>query len=266
MSFAASLLLAFLVQPAPARATAAGPSITHERQGANGYKLRLIIPTAADGEAAARLLDRMVRSLCGARHPHYGRWEILESVAVADTGARPPAAHVTQEVTCQAAPAPAPAATDAGLVDPNWAATAADEQAVRSATEAFFSARDEGRFEEAYSFLAPGFGGGETIHAFKAEAESFNRDAGRKIGRRLAAVTWYNNNLQGAPPGIYAAVDFAADYQALHFSCGYVIWQLRPDRSWKLVTVNQAVASRAAAPGASAEELATMRSRMRCRG
>jgi hypothetical protein len=263
MSLPAALLLASLLQPAAA--AAAGPSITHERQGANGFKLRLIIPAAADAEAGARLLDRTVRSLCGALHPHYGRWEIVQPITVADTAAQPPAAEVLQDVTCEAAPAPAPAASSAGLVDPNWAATAADERAVRSATEAFFSARDAGRFEEAYGFLNPGFGGGETIETFRARGLSFNREAGRKIGRRLAAVTWYNNNLQGAPPGIYAAVDFAADYQALHFSCGYVIWRLQPDRSWKLVTVNQAVVSRAGAPGATSKELADMRSRMRCR-
>jgi hypothetical protein len=263
MSIPASLLLAFLLQPAAV--AAAEPSITHERQGANGYRLRLIIPTPAGAEAGARLLNRTVRSLCGALHPHYGRWQIAAPLVVANPAAPPPAADVTQEVTCEAAPAPASSASAAGLVDPNWAATAADEQALRSATEAFFEARDAGRFEVAYGFLSPGFGGGETIDAFRSEGLRFNREAGPKIGRRLAAVTWYNNNLGGAPPGIYAAVDFAADYQALHFSCGYVIWRLQPDRSWKLVTVNQAVVSRAAAPGATAEELATIRSRVGCR-
>lgn len=258
----APLLLAFL-QPT---AGAPGPSITHERVGENGYKLRLIVPTAADGEAASRLLDRTVSSLCGALHPRYGRWELTEAIPRPGSATPAPPAELIQEITCEAEPAPAAETAAATLVDPAWTASGADEQAVRAGTDAFFGARDDGRFSEAFTFLAPNYGGGQTLEEFTTANRTFNRENGRKIARRLVGVTWYNNNLSGAPPGIYAAVDFVADYESLHFSCGYVIWQLQPDRSWRLVTVNQAVARRSSAPDASAGELAEMRAHMRCRG
>lgn len=261
MSIIAPLLLA-LLQPT---AGAPGPSITHERVGENIYKLRLIVPTAADGEAASRLLDRTVSSLCGALHPRFGRWEMREAVPGPGSTAPAPPAELIQEIICETEPAPAAETAAPTLVDPAWTASVADEQAVRAGTDAFFGARDDGRFPEAFALLAPNFGGGQTLEEFTAANRAFNQENGRKIARRLAGVTWYNNNLSGAPPGIYAAVDFVADYEALHFSCGYLIWQLQPDRSWRIVTVNQTVVRRSSAPDASAEELAEMWAHSGCR-
>lgn len=262
MALLASLLLAAFV---PAPAAAAGPTITHERLGENGYRLHLTVPSARDAAAGSRLLERTVRSLCGDLHPRFGRWEAVEPVRVPDSADRPPAVQLTQDVTCEAEPPPAVAAPTPAVVAPDWTPTAADELAVRAATDTFFDAREAERFDEAYAFLVPGFDENQTLEAFAARSRDFNQDVGRRINLRLVALTWYNNNLPGAPPGLYAAVDFVGAYENLHFTCGYVIWQLQADGSWRLVTVNQAVASRTALPNPSAEDLSSIRAQMRCR-
>ena len=60
-------------------------------------------------------------------------------------------------------------------------------------------------------------------------------------------------------------MDFVGRFEGLHFTCGYLIWQLQADRSWRLVTLNRATASREDAPTATAEEVAALRARMGCR-
>lgn len=263
MASSAPLLFALLIAAPPADAK---PTVNHERSGANGYRVHLRVPHAGQLDEGARLMDNTIRSLCGDLHPHYGRWEAVQPLATAAPSSRPPAAELVQEVTCEAEPPAAPPGPAAPVVSPSWADSPADEQAVRQASDAFLDARDAGRFEEAYGFLGAVFRATESIETFTARTREFHRSAGRRLGRRLVAVTWYNNDLPGAPPGLYAAVDFVGEYEKLHFACGYLIWQLQADRSWRLVTANQAVATRAAAGDASAEEIQAVRAQMGCRG
>jgi hypothetical protein len=79
------------------------------------------------------------------------------------------------------------------------------------------------------------------------------------------AVTWYNNPPNAPVPGIYAAVDFVGAYDNLHLMCGYVVWLLQPDGTWRIVTLDEGVLSRADAPSPTAADLAQIRTLMRCR-
>jgi hypothetical protein len=257
-----ALLSALLLQAVP---QAAGPAVTHERLGENRYRLHITIPSSQHLDAAHRMMAETMRSLCGDLHPVLGRWEMTAPLATGAAAPPTPAVDIYHDLTCQAelrAPPSTPAPAIAGS---SWTPGIADEAAVRSASDAFLDAREAGRFAEAYGWLAATFRATASLAEFSAEAETSNRRAGRRIERRLAAVTWYNGDLPGAPPGVYAAVDFVGAYESLHFTCGYLIWQLQADRSWRLVTLNEAVAARADAPAASAEQIAALRREMRCR-
>jgi hypothetical protein len=257
MNFASSLLLAALVQNAPV--------VTHERLGENRYRLHIVVPSAAQLDAAHGLMDRTMRALCRDLHPILGDWEAVRQIASPNAQSPPPAVDIYQDLTCSEELPTPPAGPSPMVVSPSWAPSDADEDAVRAVSEAFLEARDSGRSDDAYRLLAPTFQATETLAAFTQRTRAHNSKAGRRIDRRLVALTWYHNNLPGAPPGLYAAVDFRGDYERLHFTCGYMIWQLQADRAWRLVTMNQAMVSRADAPDASAADLAMLRREMRCR-
>jgi hypothetical protein len=189
----------------------------------------------------------------------------VSPVGPQDSRSPRPAIDIYHDLTCsEDLPAP-PAGPAPMVVSPSWEPSAADDEAVRAASESFLEARDSGRSEDAYRLLARSFQATEPLAEFAQRTRDFASSAGRRIERRLVALTWYNNNLPGAPPGLYAAVDFRGTYERLHFTCGYMIWQLQADRMWRLVTINQAVLSRADAPDVSAEDLAMLRREMRCR-
>jgi hypothetical protein len=257
-----ALLSALWFQAAPQQP---GPEVTHERLGENRYRLHIIIPSSRHLDAAHRMMTETMRSLCGSLHPVLGRWEMAAPLAVGDATPPSPAIDIYHELTCEAELRAPPSTPAPAIVDSSWTPGVADEAAIRSASNAFLDARDGGRFAEAYGWLAATFRATATLAQFSEEAEAFNGRAGRRIERRLAAVTWYNGDLPGAPPGLYAAVDFVGDFEGLYFSCGYLIWQLQADRSWRLVTLNEAVAAPADAPDATAEQIADLRREMRCR-
>lgn len=257
-----ALLSALLLQAPPQQP---GPEVTHERLGENSYRLHIRIPSSQHLDAAHRMMAETMRSLCGNLHPILGRWEMAGPLAIGNATPAAPAIDIYHELTCEAELRAPPSTPPPATVDSSWTAGIADQQAIRSASDAFLDAREGGRYAEAYGWLAATFRATETLAAFSEASESLNRRAGRRIERRLAAVTWYNNDLPGAPPGLYAAVDFVGAYEGLHFTCGYLIWQLQADRSWRLVTLNEAVVTRADAPDATAEQLADLRREMRCR-
>ncbi|HEX8365370.1 MAG TPA: DUF4019 domain-containing protein [Allosphingosinicella sp.] len=255
-----ALLSALLLQAAQP-----SPEVTHERLGENSYRLHIRIQSAEQLDAAHRMMAERMRSLCGALHPILGRWETTAPLATGNPTSSEPAIDIHQELTCSAErPAP-PATPPLAVVDPSWTPGSADHETIRAASNAFLDAREAGRYAEAYGWLAATFRATETLAEFSEANDSLNRRAGRRLERRLAAITWYNNTLEGAPPGLYAAVDFVGAFEGLYFSCGYLIWQLQADRTWRLVTLNQSIVARADAPNATAEEIASLRREMRCR-
>lgn len=257
----ASILAVFVA----ALQLSATPEISHERIGENHFRIRFAATGVSDlGQAQAALVPTAER-LCSPLPARLGRynWEASEQLENA-AGARAPGSIILhQEVHCGATvpeveePAAAP--------DPNWQPGPADERAVTQATEAYFAARDSGRYEEAYGMLTLGRRGDTTLEGFTSRVRTFNERAGARRGRRIIRLTWYNSPPQAPVPGIYAAADYSADFANLHFVCGYLIWLLQPDGSWRVIREEENNFWRSDAPNATAEEMAGIRAQIGCR-
>lgn len=258
-----ALAVALLLQ-----AQSQAPAITHERIGEGRYRLRIVAPGISEVEQAQRLLVPEALRLCGSLPPAFGRyrWEGLERLESPGVGRAPESLTLDQEIVCGGviAPPPAPAET-AATPDPDWQPTPAAEEAVRAATITYFAAKDGGRYAEAYAMLSPGNQATSPFASWSEQARDFNGRAGAVRDRRLIRVTWYNNPPSAPVAGIYAAVDFNRDFANLHFLCGYVVWLLQPDGSWRLVREEQGMAARAGAPNATPEEIARLRPQVGCR-
>jgi hypothetical protein len=242
---------------------AESPEVAHERIDDGHYRLRLSLTGAADLAAAQRAMVPAAIRLCAGLVPRFGtyRWDALERAGPADTSVRPVSMTLEQELHCGGE---APPAMAAAPPDPAWRPTPAQQQAVLEATDAFFAARESGRYEEAYRMLGQNMRN-QQPEAFAEAARVSNAQWGRRRSRRNVAVTWYNNPPHAPVPGIYAAVDFVGAYDNLHLMCGYVTWLLQPDGTWRIVTLDEGVLARADSPDPTAADLARVRTLMRCR-
>lgn len=246
-------------------AAAPTPQISSEALGGGHYRLRLAAPGISQVEEARRLLLPTAQRLCGALRPNFGHFEWVSEEQLTNSSDRSSADSLAliQELFC-GSPPPAPAET-AAPPDPNWRQSEAQEQAVLARTRAYFAARDSGRYAEAYAMLTPGMQADSDFLTWSRARSEFNRTAGTLQRRELIRVTWYNNPPQAPVAGLYAAVDFNGDFAGLHFLCGFVVWLLQRDGSWRLVSEEQNSAVRAAAPNATAAEIAQMRTQAGCR-
>lgn len=254
---ATALLLQLSAAPAP--------QISHERVGEGHYRLRMVAAGISQVEEGQRLLLPTALQLCGALHPNFGHFEWVSDAEMARSSRQPSSSNLAliQELFC-GTPPPAPA-EDAAPPDPNWRQSEAQEQAVLARARAYFAAKDSGRFAEAYAMLTPGMQADSDFLTWSRATSEFNRRAGMARGRQLLRVTWYNNPPEAPVAGLYAAVDFNGDFAGLHFLCGYVVWRLQRDGSWRLVREEQNSAAHAAVPNASPAEIAQLRGQAGCR-
>jgi hypothetical protein len=125
-----------------------------------------------------------------------------------------------------------------------------DEQARRlvKQTNDYLSAQDEKRFADAYASFSPSQKQMVPFDGWQAGLLAFYDKAGAFEGRTIKKITWYKNP-PNERPGIYAAADFAAQYQNLTLHCGYVAWHRQMDGSFEVVheesnTIEKAVAAR----------------------
>jgi hypothetical protein len=115
-----------------------------------------------------------------------------------------------------------------------WSASAEQVQRVESQSRAYFAAKDERRYEEAYSMLSAAQKKTVSFERWRAFAEDFNSRAGEVRGRVIRKITWYKNPAEAAP-GTYAAVDFSGRYANVDIDCGYVAWVEQADGSFLIV-------------------------------
>ncbi len=94
---------------------------------------------------------------------------------------------------------PAPPSAASRITVSQQARDPADDQAVRTASEAFLTAKDEGRSDAAYAMLAPSRQAQRPRAGWDAAARDFNSHAGASRGRRIAAVSWLTDPSRSIP-------------------------------------------------------------------
>ncbi len=118
--------------------------------------------------------------------------------------------------------------------DGRWRATAAQEERVSSLTYAYFSAKDGAKYRDAYAMFSPTQQLTVPYEPWISKTAEFNAKAGRVKSRKIKKITWYKDPPRAAP-GIYAAVDFAGEFENIAFHCGFVAWHMQDDGSFRVV-------------------------------
>jgi len=255
-------ILALGLVVASAAADAAGGDVVTERRSDGSFTLILKTKNAdRDVPALQTQLVQTATRLCKGIEPSFGHYEF---VAMRRTGTPKRGAYAQrltfwQDVRCGKAIV-APTAAIAPVFD----AAKGDDARVIAATQAYFAARDQGRYADVYAMLGAGLRADETETRWTEKNAKFNADAGRG-SRRVIRVTWYDNP-DGAPPGLYAAADYTGDFEKLAATCGYLIWAKRPgDAGFLLTRQEEGVATKAVVAKMSAEDRANLRTSLQCR-
>ena len=162
-------------------------------------------------------------------------------------------------LTLQPAAPPAPPP----LRPPATDAERAADRAVRAATGSFLSAKQEGRFDEAWAMLASERQARRPRDAWAEAARDFGSQAGTFRSRRLTGVSFHEN--PGGVQGYFAAVEYDADYSNLAFMCGIVIWKRQPDGGWLVFRESVSAALLADVPNPTPEAIAEGRRQAQCR-
>jgi len=102
-----------------------------------------------------------------------------------------------------------------------------ERQAQKTAND-FMAAKDSGRAEQAYSFLADIDRKDQPFPDFSSQIRQFNAKAGALVERRITTVTWTKNPSSAPLPGIYAAFDLVSRFANVDRHCGYLILYQSP--------------------------------------
>jgi len=147
--------------------------------------------------------------------------------------------------------------------DTQWRPSEAQAQRVVRATYAYFTAKDERRFDDAYASFSEIQKQAMPFERWKADLESFYDSAGAAEGRTIRKVTWYKDPAN-AQPGIYAAVDFSSRFANLALHCGYVAWRQQMDGSFELVREEENSIPNDVMSKLTPEKLQGIRAQFRC--
>lgn len=222
------------------------PEIRSDPIDANRFRLSIggHAKSVAAGQAAA---GATARRLCGPRPPSFGRFRLVGS-------------ELEQELFCGT-----PKVDPSALATPGWQPSAGDQQAVVAASHSYFSAKDTGRYRDAWSMLAESMKAANPAVSWQRSAADLNARAGAVRARRVTEITWYRDP-PGAPrPGMYVAADYSGEFEKLEFVCGYLMWLLQPDGTFRLTREEQNLFDKAAAKNLASIDRKPLRAQMGCK-
>jgi hypothetical protein len=208
-------------------------------------------------EGQAAMLPKATE-LCAEKAVRYGKHEYEQTEAVSPATSAKNEFILRQEIRCTDAPAVAGAPSD-----PAWRPTAEQQRLIERQTYDYFAAKDGGRYQDAYAWLAATQQEIVSFDKWSASSADFNSKAGQVRSRKIRKITWYKDP-QGAPRGIYAAVDFASEFANIEIHCGFVAWRRQEDGSYKLIREEQNFIDRASQQKMKPGELEAVRRQFRC--
>lgn len=245
-------------------AAQAVPQVESEPIDENRFRLSISGGGIGSIEAAQAALMPKARQLCGAKPVSFGTFRFTQTEKIAPpTAARSAASlKVEQELFCGT---PKPTLDAAALPPPGWEPSQADQQAVLAATYSYFAAKDRGRYAEAWSMLSNRMKEMSPAAGWQREAAAFNASSGGVRARRVTEITWYNNPAGAPQPGVYVAADYSGEFEKLEFICGYVMWLLQPDGSFRLVREEQNLLHKTTARNLASIDRQPLRAQMGCK-
>ena len=104
-----------------------------------------------------------------------------------------------------------------------WIPTSDQRQSAIKAVQVFLDAVDGGHYDEAYRLLADANKRDQTFTQFAQDKQKFNALAGPVKFWKVLKVTWTKDPAKAPFPGVYAAVDLAAQFANVDRDCGYIV-------------------------------------------
>ena len=242
-------------------ALALEPQVEAEPLDAGRHMIDLKATARTTFEAAQAALVPTARRLCADRTFFLGAFKFAEQPEAA-AGAKAGAAEASfqQELYCRS---PEQLSGRAAAAAPG--PSQAQQQAVLKATYGYLAAKDSNRFSEAYAMLSRRAKLTTTEPEWIARTRAFNQQAGAVTARRVTDISWYSDPPEAPEPGLYVAADLNGAFENVEFLCGYVVWRLDADGSFRLVREEQNFLERR--PGAKLPPLdrAPLRAQMGCK-
>lgn len=202
--------------------------------GHEAYRLTLKSFRSKTVDAGQEELLAKAREVCGAKNPSYGRYAFESNESISPTTAEKRPFLMRQDILCEDTESVSASAPIPTTVDPEWQPSVVQAQLVERQTLAYFSAKDGGKYQEAYALLSPSQKRTISFDPWVSRSEEFNAKAGAVLSRKIKKITWYKNPPR-AVPGIYAAVDFTSQFAQIDLHCGFVAWQQQADGSFLVV-------------------------------
>ncbi|MEZ0226128.1 MAG: DUF4019 domain-containing protein [Alphaproteobacteria bacterium] len=112
---------------------------------------------------------------------------------------------------------------------PGWTPTAEQEAQAVAAANVYFAAIDGGKYAEAYAMNSDLMKRQVPEEVFTELKRSFHDAAGSLKKRDFLKITWTKDSARAPEPGVYAAIDFAGQFDKVDRSCGYVVMYQKPD-------------------------------------
>lgn len=98
----------------------------------------------------------------------------------------------------------------------------------------YFAAKDKNDPKTAYAFFDKASMVVIPFSEWNSQLTEFNKISGKVISRVIKKITWYKNP-QGAPEGVYGAADFESKFENINIHCGFLVWRVNTDQSFKLI-------------------------------
>ncbi len=241
-------------------ALALAPHVTAEPLDAGHHMLEIKTDARTTFGAAQAALVPTARRLCANRNFFLGAFKFAEQPEA--PGAPPGTARASfqQELYCRS-PEQHSGSAAAGAPDPSEA----QQHAVLKATYGYLAAKDSNRLSDAYAMLSRRAKRTTAESDWIAKARDFNQQAGAVTARRVTDISWYSDPPDAPEPGLYVAADLNGAFENVEFLCGYVVWRLDADGTFRLVREEQNFLERRRGAKLAPLDRAPLRAQMGCK-
>ena len=235
-------------------AMALEPQVESHPLDANRHMIEVKAKADATFEAAQAALVPTARRLCAGRTFFLGAFKFAEQPEAAAQ------ASFQQELYCNR-PVQLSKSADAAAPDPSEA----QQQAVLKATYSYLAAKDSSRLANAYAMLSRRAKLTMPERDWIAMTRDFNQQAGAVRARRVTDISWYRDPPEAPEPGLYVAADLNGAFENVELLCGYVMWKLDSDGSFRLVREEQNFLERRRGANQAPLDRAPLRAQMGCK-
>lgn len=236
------------------------PQVEPQPLDASRHMIDLKTAAGTTFEAAQAALVPTARRLCADRGFLLGAFRFAEQPEATGAKAGTVQASFQQELYCSS---PEQFSKSASEVAPG--PTEAQQQAVLKATYGYLAAKDGNRLAAAYAMLSRRAKLTTAEPDWIARARAFNKQAGAVRSRRVTDISWYSDPPDAPEPGLYVAADLNGDFENVEFLCGYVVWRLDADGSFRLVREEQNFVERRRSAKIALLDRAPLRAQMGCK-